>query len=67
MKTNLTGQKSECTACGLLFTHTYGFDAHRVGPYTARRCLTVEELTAKGYAANGAGFWRKPKPESLCA
>ena len=60
MKTTLTGQRSQCAACGRLFTTTANFDRHRTGPYTARRCLSATELVAKGYSPNAAGFWRVP-------
>jgi hypothetical protein len=57
--TKLSGQRSECTTCGLLFTSTCSFDKHRVGRYGAgRRCLTAAELTAKGWSPNQGGFWR---------
>lgn len=46
-----------CQACGLVFTGVGGFDAHRTGPWDARRCLTPDELRDKGYAPNEQGRW----------
>lgn len=58
----LTGDQCRCTSCGLAFKSTSGFDAHRVGKYPARRCLSLTELQARGYAHNNLGFMRKPRP-----
>lgn len=46
-----------CQACGLVFTGVAGFDAHRTGPWEARRCLTTDELREKGYEPNEHGRW----------
>ena len=49
-----------CTACGLTFRSETGFTAHRVGDYSQGRrprCLTVDELTARGWLPNAAGYW----------
>lgn len=63
MKTiKLTGAQSKCAACNLLFKSTAAFDQHRTGPHTARRCLTLAELTAAGFAPNAAAFLRVPAP-----
>ncbi len=54
----LTGNRCRCPACGEHFNGTAGFDFHRVGEHGVnRRCLTVAEMTAKGYGRNTAGFW----------
>lgn len=60
----LTGNRCRCAACGDLFNSTSAFDRHRAGTFAplgtwphARRCLTAEELQAKGWSRNGAGFW----------
>jgi hypothetical protein len=56
----LTGDRSQCTACGLLFTSTSSFDRHRTGGFTTdRRCKTSDELRAVGFQPNERGFWRK--------
>jgi hypothetical protein len=56
----LRGNRCQCTGCGDLFNSTSTFDRHRTGRYDvigARRCLTSEELTARGWSRNAAGFW----------
>lgn len=54
----LTGQKSLCRACGLYFNSTAAFDKHRTGQHGKdRRCMTVDEMKAKGMATNGRGYW----------
>ena len=55
---NLTGNKCECTACGQFFNRVSTFDKHRVGTLGAsRRCLSVDEMAAKGWRLNDKGFW----------
>ena len=57
----LTGDRCQCTACGEYFNSTYAFDRHRVR-YV---CRTAEELRAKGWSVNAAGFWITSKmPDS---
>ena len=53
----LTGARCRCSACGERFNATSTFDAHRIGGYEARRCLTCAEMTARGWLRNSAGFW----------
>lgn len=54
----LTNDRNECPACDELFRSVSAFDKHRVGDYGKdRRCLTPEEMIAKGMAKNEAGFW----------
>lgn len=54
------GQRLEhCTVCHRTFSGTTTGDAHRVGPYWPeglRRCLTDDELTARGLWLD-AGIW----------
>lgn len=59
-----TGLRIEhCTACHETFTGTTSGDRHRVGDpaiYVGpkrRRCLTDEEMRAKGMAQNARGQW----------
>lgn len=66
----LTGGRCQCPSCGLLFSSVREFDRHRVGDYAKpgqsqgnRRCLTVEELEARGWQTNARGFWSQPRPE----
>ncbi len=55
--------KCLCRSCGLYWTSEAAFAAHRVGEYGInRRCLTQDELRAKGFAPNEGGYWRKPAP-----
>lgn len=49
-----------CQVCGLVFTGVGGFDAHRTGPISDRRCLTPAEMVAKGYAVGDLGRWGSP-------
>lgn len=54
----LTGNRCRCSACNDCFNSPSVFDAHRVGPHGAgRSCLTAEEMQAKGWSRNAAGFW----------
>ncbi|WP_233867197.1 hypothetical protein [Paraburkholderia adhaesiva] len=76
---HLTGDRNQCPTCGAFFNSTYAFDAHRTGPFggaqgepSRRRCLTVDEMRAKGMTLNQAGFWMTarrglgPKPIASC-
>ena len=59
----LTGARCRCSACGEYFNVVSTFDAHRVGGFYARRCLTSVEMTARGWLHNDAGLWiRCTKP-----
>lgn len=53
----LTGARCQCAACLEYFNSTGMFDRHRIGGYASRRCLSADELMAKGYLKNSAGFW----------
>lgn len=54
----LTGERCQCTGCGEYFNRVSTFDRHRVGEHGVdRRCLTVEEMEAKTWRKNEAGFW----------
>ena len=46
---------SQCTVCGELFAGETIGDAHRIPG--DRRCLTVEEMTAKGWRIDDRGVW----------
>jgi len=65
MKSKLSGDRCRCGSCGLYFTSTKNFEAHRRGAPDARRCLTADDLLSRGYGPNAAGFWRRPKDGSL--
>ena len=67
---DLTGNRCQCPACGLLFTSPRECERHRTGHYAAkgewqgtRRCLTVAELTARGWRTNARGFWMQGRKE----
>jgi hypothetical protein len=44
-----------------VFNSTAAFDKHRVGPFTARRCLSDDEMLAKGMGPNRYGRWVSEK------
>lgn len=45
-------------ACALLFNSLWAFDKHRTGTFGLdRRCMTEEEMRAKGMTVNADGFW----------
>lgn len=57
-KRTLTGQRNQCPSCLLYFNSNAAFDKHRTGDHGKdRRCMTQEEMTAKGMATNARGFW----------
>jgi hypothetical protein len=54
----LTGRRCQCCDCGEYFNGERGFDRHRIGAYGVDRCcLSVAEMTARGWYRNAAGFW----------
>jgi hypothetical protein len=57
----LTGNRCRCSGCGEYFNSTYIFDLHRMGDWqdrgANRRCLSPDQMAAKGYSKNAAGFW----------
>ncbi len=53
----LRGAECECTGCGERFSRERAFDRHRYGPPHARRCLSVETMTAQGWRRNARGCW----------
>ena len=57
MRPMLHGDRNQCPTCGELFNSTRAFDSHRTGDFTARRCLSVSEMEAKGMVRGGGGFW----------
>lgn len=50
--------------CCQSFRSMSGFDKHRTGRFepNTRRCLTPDEMTAKGWARDEHGAWRLPAP-----
>jgi len=70
-----SGHKLEhCTECHKTFTSTRAGDMHRTGDHAVsvgpnrRRCLTTEEMLAKGlrprFLTNGTEVWGRKGPES---
>jgi hypothetical protein len=58
-----------CGVCGSDFTGLSLFDAHRVGKHAydfgpehpdGRRCLSIEEMKAKGWKLDPRGRWSDP-------
>lgn len=55
---NLTGQRNQCPGCNQYFNSNTAFEKHRTGQHGHnRRCLTPEEMIAKGMSLNKAQFW----------
>lgn len=55
---NLRGDRNQCQGCKEYFNSSFAFDKHRTGEHGKdRRCLTTDEMEAKGMAKNAAGFW----------
>ena len=55
-----TGRRIEhCTECHETFTGSSSGDKHRVGEFVpdTRRCLTSDEMRAKGMEQNARGQW----------
>lgn len=63
----LRGERNQCPTCGELFTRTSVFDKHRTGKFgVSRRCLTPDEMEARGMFRGEDQFWRGSRmPESV--
>ena len=53
----LSGDHCRCSTCREYFNSTSAFDRHRTGDYAGRRCLTVDEMHAKGMVISATGWW----------
>jgi hypothetical protein len=54
----LSGDRNQCQGCKGYFNSSYAFDKHRRGEHGHdRRCLTPEEMLAKGMSVNADGYW----------
>jgi hypothetical protein len=54
----LTGDRNQCQGCKTHFNSSFAFDKHRTGEHgKGRRCLSEDEMRAKGMCTNAAGFW----------
>jgi hypothetical protein len=58
-----------CGACSRDFSSVKMFDFHRVGRHEhlfseshpeGRRCLSVDEMTSRGWVSNSGGRWSDP-------
>jgi hypothetical protein len=63
--------KSQCIGCNLIFSGVSAFDAHRrdatdaelaEDSWMSRRCLTVAEMTARGWRQTAKGWWTNARP-----
>jgi hypothetical protein len=63
----LSGDRNQCQGCKTYFNSTKAFDKHRTGKHGVdRRCLTEDEMLAKGMSLNKDGFWiTKAMPVAL--
>ncbi len=68
MKPTLRGARCQCTVCDLYFNSDYAFCKHRVGLHMPmeRRCLSPDEMLAKGMALVGH-FWisKRRSPQTI--
>lgn len=64
----LSGDRNQCQGCRQFFNSTLAFDKHRRGEHGVnRRCLTDDEMQAKGMEKNAAGFWVGSRmPDGIC-
>jgi hypothetical protein len=54
----LRGQKNQCQGCKQYFNSNTAFEMHRTGRHGIdRRCMTTDEMTAKGMSLNAQSFW----------
>lgn len=74
MNPQLTGGRCQCPACGEYFSSVREFDRHRVGNFAesgqlmhTRRCLTVAELSARGWRRDARGFRMQGRPRRTLA
>ena len=55
----LRGDRNQCTGCGAYFNSSRAFEKHRTGAHGVdRRCMTAEEMMARGMVLGADGFWR---------
>lgn len=54
----LTGQRNQCPGCDRYFNSNTAFEMHRTGKHGVdRRCMSPDEMVAKGMSVNKDGFW----------
>lgn len=55
---SMDNPKNCCSGCGEDFNGVSLFDQHRVGKHGVdRRCLTTDEMLARGWRRNRSGRW----------
>lgn len=55
----LRGDRNQCQGCKAYFNSTHAFEKHRTGDHGKdRRCMTAQEMEAKGMVLGADGFWR---------
>lgn len=55
----LRGDRNQCPSCSAYFNSTSAFEKHRIGRFGIdRRCLSVDEMQARGMVLRADGFWR---------
>src|SRR5579885_1429320 len=62
-----TMTRSQCGGCHEVFNSVAAFDLHRVGDFDkrTRRCLTPQEMSAKGMTRNDKGWWTLPVTDTV--
>lgn len=64
MKLPLKGNRCYCRSCDKYFSRISVFDKHRTGEFGKdRRCMTDDEMVAKGMHTDALGVWRGKKRE----
>lgn len=63
----LRGDRNQCAGCSQCFNSTHAFEKHRTGEIGVnRRCLSTDEMQAKGMVLRDDGFWRgSAMPEAI--
>jgi hypothetical protein len=57
MTHKLRGDHCRCSGCGAFFNSTRAFDKHRAGELADRRCLSADDMLAKGMSLSPSGWW----------
>jgi hypothetical protein len=56
--------RNQCSGCLTFFNSLRAFEKHRTGKHGVdRRCMTPDEMLAKGMSINEAGYWIASKME----
>jgi len=57
-------RRNQCSGCKVFFNSARPFERHRIGKHGVdRRCMTADEMIAKGMSINEAGYWIASKME----